>query len=87
MLVLLSLRLSMFNMVMSTPDRSLLFGRRGMGPPRLQLVLGCVPAETAWETQVHLGMTTQVLGPETKPNQTMTSLVTVTHPCPAMSKG
>ena len=24
---------------------------------------------------------------QTKPNQTMTSLVTVTHPCPAMSKG
>lgn len=50
-LVLLSLRLSVFSTVMSTPERSLLFGRRVMGPPKLQLVPGCVPAEKGWETR------------------------------------
>ena len=57
MLVLLSLRSSTFSTVRSTPERSLLFGSRGAGPPRLQLVPGCVPAGKAWERWVPLGMT------------------------------
>lgn len=52
-LALLSRRLSELSMVMSMPGRSLLFGRRVMGPPRLQLVLGCVPAGRAWERGIN----------------------------------
>lgn len=47
MLVLLSLLLSVFSTVKSTPDRSLLLGRRVPGPPELQLLLDCVPGGNA----------------------------------------
>lgn len=62
---------------------------KGHGPAQTAAGTGLRACrDTAWETGSP-GMTTQVLGPgnQTKPNQSMTGLVTVTHPCPAMLKG
>lgn len=63
-LVLLSLRVSVFSMVRSTPEKSLLFGRRVTGPPELQLLLDWVPAEEEDREQnreaVNKGATNQV---------------------------